>query len=33
MGGTGREGGKRGGVAGGIGQAVIAVHTGLNRKE
>ena len=26
-------GGERGGVAGGVGQAVTAVHTGLNRKE
>ena len=25
--------GERGGVAGGVGQAVTAVHTGLNRKE
>ena len=25
--------GERGGVAGGVGQAVTALHTGLNRKE
>ena len=25
--------GERGGVAGGVGQAVTAVHTGFNRKE